>query len=683
VRKVIVAVLLVVFLASGLLAACEGVTVTGSGNLKTETFNLSDFTKVEAHSGFQLELTKSSIFSVEITADDNVLEDIDIDKSGDTLRIIPKRNRTYRSVTFRANITMPDLYKIDLSGGSRANITGFGSSHDLSVELSGGSGVAGDITAGDADFDLSGGSQVNLEGTANDLVVNGSGGSQLDLEAFPVNNADVELSGGGSATVDVNGTLDVNLSGGSRVTYVGEPTLGDIDLSGDSTVTSKEITGDIIALTNVNVIPMDKEQVLSDQTVIVIDGKISRIGSTASIRMPSGATKIDGTGKYLIPALSDMHVHMIGLDYNLLFPPDAQLTAEQLDYNKILFPYVANGVAIVAVMTALEDQLTIRDQIAKGEVIGPRLILNRMIEASGASFPEPIADWADDTTTARKAVLDAKEAGYDGIKPYEHLNQESYDSILATAKEVGLPTNGHIPVEITLEQVLEAGQSHIVHVEEVTSVAQGNFSPERIEHFAGIISDTDTWVSPTLITSRTILALFDDHEKAMSKPEMLYAQHPMQQAFMGFLLGNYLQIPEQHRQGIRDGFEQFGRPFTKALQDKGVKMMTGTDTGLPALVPGFALHEELEELVSAGLTPYQALRASTTNPYEFLGELEDAGTVEVGKRANLVLLEANPLENISNTQKIAGVMIQSRWLSKADIQTGMDEVVAYFETFKK
>jgi len=440
-----------------------------------------------------------------------------------------------------------------------------------------------------------------------------------------------------------------------------------------------EAAGDIIAFTNVNVIPMDKERVLSDQTVIIGEGRISEIGPTSSTKVPRGADEIDGTGQYLIPALADMHVHMIGLDYNLLFPPEAQLTAEDLDYNKILFPYVANGVTIVAIMTALEDQITLRDQIAQGEVLGPRLILNRMMEAPAASFPEPIADWVDDATSARQAVLDAKEAGYDGIKPYGHLNQESYDSILATAKEVGLPTNGHIPAELTLEHVLEAGQNHTVHVEEVTRMAQGDFSPEQIENFARIISDTDTWVSPTLITSRTILALFDDHENAMSKPEMRYAQHPMQQAFMSFLLGNYMQMPEEHRQGIRESFEQFGRPFTKALQDKGVKMMTGTDAGLPALVPGFALHEELEELVSAGLTPYQALRASTTNPYEFLDELEDAGTVEVGKRANLVLLEANPLENISNTQQIAGVMIQDRWLSKVEIQEGLEELITYYD----
>jgi len=230
----IAVMLLVVLLVPG----CFGI-ITGSGNLETQEFDYSDFTKVEAHNGFQLELTESSTFSIEITVDDNVKEDLEVSKSGDTLRIRLKGNRIYSSVTLEAKITMPNLYRLDLSGGSQAGITGFSSSHDLSLNLSGGSGVAGDITAGDADFDLSGGSHVNLEGTADDLDVNGSGGSQLQLENFPVDNADINLSGGGSATVNVDGTLDVNLSGGSHVTYIGNPTLGDIDLSGGSTIGEK------------------------------------------------------------------------------------------------------------------------------------------------------------------------------------------------------------------------------------------------------------------------------------------------------------------------------------------------------------------------------------------------------------------------------------------------------------
>ena len=246
-KKTTVVILMAVLLTSGLLMGC-GLAVTGSGNVETETFDFSDFTKVEAHNGFQLELTKSSTFSVEITADDNVHKYVNVTKSGDKLKIGLDWNHNYRSVTLRAKITMPDLYKIDLSGGSRASITGFSSSHDFSVGLSGGSGVAGDIMAGDADFDLSGGSQVNLEGTADDLRVKGSGGSHLSLESFPVNNADIRLSGGGRATVNVNGTLDVNLSGGSRITYIGQPTMGDIDLSGDSTISKDEHAETRVAL---------------------------------------------------------------------------------------------------------------------------------------------------------------------------------------------------------------------------------------------------------------------------------------------------------------------------------------------------------------------------------------------------------------------------------------------------
>lgn len=238
-KKAIVLVMMVAFLVMLSSVGCFEVVETGSGNLVTEEFNFSDFTKVEAHNGFQLELTKSSTFSIEITVDDNVEKDLRVSRSGDTLRIVLIGNRSYSSVTLRARITMPDLYGLDLSGGSQAGITGFSSSHDLSFNLSGGSGVTGDITAADADFDLSGGSQVNLEGTADDLGVNGSSGSQVHLENFPVANADIYLSGGGSATVNVVGRLDVNLSGGSRVTYIGNPTLGDIDLSGGSTISSK------------------------------------------------------------------------------------------------------------------------------------------------------------------------------------------------------------------------------------------------------------------------------------------------------------------------------------------------------------------------------------------------------------------------------------------------------------
>jgi len=239
VKRTIAAVLVAVLLTSGLLFGCGGL-VRGSGNLDTQEMEFSGFTRIEASHGFEVEITQSDSYSVIITADDNLFDDhITVSKAGDTLKIRLCSNYLYTSVTLRAKVIMPALYKLGLSGGSTASISGFSSSHDFSAQLSGGSWVNGDIAAADADFDLSGGSTVTLTGSADDLVVKGSGGSQLDLEAFSVDNADINLSGGGRATVNLDGTLDVNLSGGSKVLYIGEPTLGDIDLSGDSTVSKK------------------------------------------------------------------------------------------------------------------------------------------------------------------------------------------------------------------------------------------------------------------------------------------------------------------------------------------------------------------------------------------------------------------------------------------------------------
>ena len=317
-------------------------------------------------------------------------------------------------------------------------------------------------------------------------------------------------------------------------------------------------------------------------------------------------------------------------------------------------------------------------------MLGPRLILGRLIDGPRQAWPQPISTWVETAAEARQAVLDAKEAGYDMIKVYSFLNQESYDSIVATAKEVDMPVRGHIPVDLSVEYILDKGQDLIVHAEEVKKHAQGNYDQERIDYFAKIIAESDTWITPTHITIRNLLAVFDDHEKEFARPEARYFQHPMHQGIWSYVIHNvYLRMPPEHRQKIRDAFELFERPLTKALHDRGAKLMSGTDTLiLPNLLPGFALHSELEELVDVGLTPYEALITSTTHPFEFLGELDEAGTVEVGKRADLVLLEKNPLDNISNTQKIAGVMIQGRWFPRSYLDKMLEEIAREYQPMK-
>lgn len=234
-NSIIVGVLFITATVAGILSVGCGGIVTGSGQPTTVTYDYSNFTAIEAHKGFQVVITQSDDFSIEITIDDNLLEYLVVDKSGKTLRIQMQQNRFYRSATLTAKVTMPDINKIDLSGGSRADVTGFNLSNDLSIELSGGSRINGDISAADVDMELSGGSRIELVGSADSLVADSSGGSHLELGSFPVGDANIEISGGGKATIDVNGTLDLDLSGGSQVEYSGEPRIGDIDLSGGST----------------------------------------------------------------------------------------------------------------------------------------------------------------------------------------------------------------------------------------------------------------------------------------------------------------------------------------------------------------------------------------------------------------------------------------------------------------
>ena len=250
----IAVMLLVVLLVPG----CFGI-ITGSGNLETQEFDYSDFTRVEVGYALEVEVIQSSSFSISITADDNIFNYMDVSKSGETLKIRLKSGYSYTSYTAIAEITMPELYRLDFSGATHGSVQGFSSSHDFGLELSGASSLdiadmaagdikfevsgashlTGSITADDAEFDISGASSVTLSGSANDLDANVSGASRLEIEDFPVHNADVNLSGASSGTINMDGTLDANLSGASHLYYIGEPTLGSLDISGGSTIGEK------------------------------------------------------------------------------------------------------------------------------------------------------------------------------------------------------------------------------------------------------------------------------------------------------------------------------------------------------------------------------------------------------------------------------------------------------------
>lgn len=219
-----------------LLAGC--MQITGSGNVVTVEETISDFDRVDAAQGFDIAISQGEAFSVVVRADDNIVDHLWVARQGRTLKLglQPGRVFSLQNATLEAEITMPELTGLDLSGGSHALVTGFASTQPLTVDLSGGSHLRGDIKAGNANVDLSGGSGISLSGSATDLTIDASGGSQVSLDDFVVADAYVNASGGSQITVNPSDRLDVDASGGSRIYYVGSPTMGNIDTSGSSSV---------------------------------------------------------------------------------------------------------------------------------------------------------------------------------------------------------------------------------------------------------------------------------------------------------------------------------------------------------------------------------------------------------------------------------------------------------------
>jgi hypothetical protein len=213
--------------------------LVGSGNLETEEYAFTNFNEVEIGSAFEFEIKQSSSYSINITADDNVMDYVQVSQDGETLKIRLRRFISIGPVTLRASVTMPQLHGLTASGASHGTVSAFSSTEDLDITVSGASRVTGNIIAGNVEFGISGASTIQLEGSANDIDANVSGASHLNLDDFTVNNADINFSGASSGTVNLNGRLDANLSGASTLWYIGEPTSTDINTSGGSTVSKK------------------------------------------------------------------------------------------------------------------------------------------------------------------------------------------------------------------------------------------------------------------------------------------------------------------------------------------------------------------------------------------------------------------------------------------------------------
>lgn len=429
-----------------------------------------------------------------------------------------------------------------------------------------------------------------------------------------------------------------------------------------------------IAFVNVNVVPFDRERILEGQTVIVRDGRIAEIGPANKMKVPAGAREIDGRGKYLMPGLADMHVH--------LFPGTGKddLAQQQLQL------FLANGVMTVRNMIGKPEHLALRDRVAKREVLGPTIY---------TAGPPLLGNNVSSPEVAERVVTEQKNAGYDLLKVHEGLTPETYAAIAATAKRVGIPFAGHVTATVGLKRALEAQQTSIEHLDGYLQAMVADNSPvpptpsqvvlgpvlehideSKIPALAAATRKANVWNDPTLTLFKLVVS-DTTPEEYLKWPEMQYIPAKMREGFAKqkqSTLGEPVPLSERQR------YLELRNKMLIALRAAGAKLLVGPDSPQFFLVPGFATHRELQSFVEAGLTPYQALEAATINPAEYFAQVfktsRDFGTVEVGMRADLLLLDANPLQSVANLSKRQGVMVRGRWLPETELRQMLDNIAA-------
>jgi cytosine/adenosine deaminase-related metal-dependent hydrolase len=388
-----------------------------------------------------------------------------------------------------------------------------------------------------------------------------------------------------------------------------------------------------IAFEHVSVIPMDRDRLLSDQTVVVAGGRISAVGPAGQITVPAGATRIDGRGQFLIPALAEMHAHI----------PSGQAAG---DAERVLFMYVASGIGTIRSMLGDPAHFRLRERAGRGEIVAPTMYLSGP-SFSGQTVPTPEA--------AAARVAEQKKAGYDLLKIHPGVSRAAFDALAASADRAGIRFAGHVPLDVGLPRALQAKYWTIDHLDGyVEALARPgaptsqSFGINLVDHvdqsrIATLVGDTKaagTWNVPTQILMENWYGP-EDPEQMRTWAEMRYAAPGEVDQWVAVKRKNLQAYSAEQRQRYI------------ALRRR--------------------LIRELATYVASGLTPYQALATGTRNVAAYAGTLDRTGTIETGKRADVVLLQANPLQDIANTTRIAGVMIGGRWLAKADIDRRLAE----------
>ena len=418
-----------------------------------------------------------------------------------------------------------------------------------------------------------------------------------------------------------------------------------------------------VAFTHVNVVPMDSERVLRDQTVLVEQGRIRRLGSADEVQVPAGVTTVDGSDKYLMPGLAEMHGHMPGGD------------VEEM----VMFLYVANGVTTVRGMLGLDGHMELRRKANAGEIVAPTLYL------AGPSFND---NSVSSPEQAAQKVRTQKDQGWDLLKIHPGLTVPEYDAMAITAHEVGIRFGGHVPADVGLEHAIQMGQETFDHLDGFIEYLDAFDEPidrGSLEELVTMVKGAGAWVVPTLVLWDVGIIGRGNAQALAARPEMRYWP---KRNIPGVLEGVEGWIRRhagaaqraQADPGAADLWASNRLEVLKALSDGGVGILMGTDSPQIFSVPGFSLHREMRAMAEAGMSPYEILVSGTRAVGEYFRRSDTFGTVAVGRRADLILLNANPLDDIGNVADRAGVMVRGRWFSGAYIQERLDEIARRFAT---
>jgi len=455
---------------------------------------------------------------------------------------------------------------------------------------------------------------------------------------------------------------------------------------------------DSLAITHVTVIDMTGAAPLSDQTVLIEKQRIAAVGPAPSIQLPRATRIVDGRGKFLIPGLTDMHVHLTAAG-----EPDGS--------RRFMIPLLlANGITTVRDMGGyLESLVPLREEIKKGKRLGPQIVYaGPYLDGSPPSFQPSFV--VTNRAQANRDVSQLVQRGVDFIKVQSMLSRDAYFAIAEAARQEHIRFAGHVPDHVTAAEAADAGQHSVEHLTNVLRACSRDeaklmreqfyvptqketleqaharvvrwqwellhsYSQQEVEALIAKFVAKDVWQTPTLVLLKKdafpttqIAAAREEREKYIPSASLaLWKKARSDQ--MRFVA---VEESELRAQLFAKSASLVGR-----MQRSGVQVLAGTDSPAPYVFPGFALHEELGLLVEAGLTPMEALQAATRRAAEFLGTAKDSGTVAPGKYADLVLLDANPVDDIRNTQRISAVVLRGQILDRAALQKMLADELSF------